>query len=198
MNDSKERDLFRDLLHRQIARVCADEALGAYAIARELGLPAKKVLSPLRTMHKAGVLECEGSDGAASKLYRLKPDLLDALLEAAAEARDPGLVRDGQMLLVVEADDPNLVLRALQPADIVGVLAWSARISGDGAVYLLAFEPGAGTLAVDSVLERLSSAGAAVRQMAVNEVIVVEELKERGKLMRQRKRSQSAEQTRPG
>jgi hypothetical protein len=198
MANASDISLFLDPLHRSIGRVCSEESLGAYAIARELGLPTKKIASPLKTMCKAKVLECEGSEGKAAKLYRLRQGLLEALLEAAAEARDPGLLRGGQILLAVEANDPNSVLRALSTADVADVLSWSARVSGSGVAYLLAFESSAGMLPVDGAIDRLASTGATVRTMAVSDVVGVEEFVERGKMMRQRERSRRPVQAKTG
>ena len=179
-----DRERFADPTPRAIARVVRDEALGAGAIARELGKQANDVGGALQKMVKDGTLLREDPlPGSPERvLYRLAPGLEDAIDEALFDIHEPGYMARGQLALIVRGLAAAKVIKTLKQSDVVGALSWAARL-GDEALMLV-FDGEQGDFVVDRLDDLFDELGARVEQLVVRDVMAPRSFIDRGSALR--------------
>lgn len=180
-SNSEDRTRFGDPTRRRVARVCRDEALGAYAIGRELGRKPNTFAKTLTKMVADGTLQKTDTQGREQALYQLTPELAPALDEALLNSIEPGAMRSNQGVVLARGNVADL-LRGLKPDEVSGVLLWTARLSGNA--ILLAFDPDADDFYFDKLLIRLSGLGIEAERFAVGDVLQAPSVLQQGAALR--------------
>jgi hypothetical protein len=190
---AEDRARFSDTTRRRIARVVRDEALGAYAIGREIGRGVNTIRDTLDKMVTAGTLvvsESE-SDSRERGLYRLADGLGTALDEALEGAHGPGVIQRGQLMMLVRAGSAAELVASVTPASVSGALLWSVRLGP--CEMLLTFESDAGDFVLDQLGARLTGRGMQVEQFQARDVLSARAFIAQGRSLRQAGQTQPVE-----
>lgn len=127
---------------RLIATSCRAQPKTISAIARELGRTEGGLRATVLAMASEDVLEPVKGRRAGSTAYLLRTEWHEALDEATSRHGIPGLMIEGQRLLLIERRAAGTVAAALADSPLRENLAWGAQLAGDEPLdgLLLAFD----------------------------------------------------------
>jgi DNA-binding MarR family transcriptional regulator len=108
-------DAFQSSIRVQIGLALRAGPLTAQEIAKTLGRPTGGIFGAVRRMLQEGLLEASADPPGRGTQYWLTPAAAAALRAALSEREQPGVLRPGQQLLLVEPP--------VQLADALGVFA---------------------------------------------------------------------------
>lgn len=163
---------------RELVLAFSDGSKTAHEAGRALGKPTGSIFGVLKRMHAEGLLIADTDPPGRGTRYELAPGVREALRDAAVRASVTGIVQTGQRLLLVDhPSDPVAAHRALSRESLAGSVAWAAEVGGG---WLLALAPDVSSSYPLQRLEAaLSQAGAACRQVHVDDILGGDELRDR-------------------
>lgn len=164
-----------------IALAVSDGEQTLYEISRAVGRPSGSISRQVQSMVSERLLIADPDPPVRGTMYRLNPDVRDALEEAAEGSQQPGLLVPNQRLLLVRGG-PGRTKSAqlLAKPGLSGAVAWSVRIDASGGL-LLAMSISVDNHQVDKLVVALEESGFECREGLVGEIESGRDLRARSK-----------------
>lgn len=144
----------------EIATVLNGRWRTLYQAATALGRRSGDIQKALRQMHAEGILEAEHDEPEPGTRFRLVEVHEGALSEALRTDQLPGLVQEGQDLLLLSAPSRLALNEVFVRGDLTAVVSWTARLGGTA--MLVAIAPKATEVDYNRLLTVLEAKGVGV------------------------------------
>ena len=163
---------FSSARRRAIALACRNAPRTRAQLGRQIGVDPGSLESVVRALRDEGVLETTTVGYARGAAFVLRAEWRDALDEAVAAVRPPGVIHRGLRLLVVAAGNQSAVEDGLAAAAVDPTIVWAARLDGQARILLaLDVSEPRGAEQADRLEGTFSRAGAQCVHVLVSEVM---------------------------
>jgi DNA-binding MarR family transcriptional regulator len=155
---------------RAVGRVLLDGPLGESAIVRATAGDPGNTGKLLRRMEAEGWVEIERE--GRPRIWRLAPGQDENLRHALEESQPVGELTRGQRVLLVDLGEASeaALARALRRRSLLGGVAWTAKVEGARAQYLIVLDRDASALETSVIAASLDAVDIRCTRVLVEEV----------------------------